>query len=195
MNDRLDEAALSRLFLSARSRNGWKKETLPDQIWRDIYDLTKAGPTSANASPGRFIFCTSDAAKARVARHLSGTNAQKSVDAAAIVIIAQDMDFAKKIPFLFPHNPDVQYWFGDPQVRHDTAFRNAALQGAYLMLAARAVGLDCGPMSGYDQAGLDADFFAGTAITSNFLCALGHGVDTPFEKLPRLPFEDACQIL
>lgn len=195
MNDRLNDTALSQLFLSARSRNDWKKETLPDQIWHDIYDLVRAGPTSANVSPGRFIFCTSEAAKARVARHMSGTNATKSINAPAIVIIAQDMDFAQKIPFLFPHNPDVQHWFGEPRVRHDTAFRNASLQGAYLMLAARAVGLDCGPMSGYDQAALDADFFAGTAITSNFLCALGHGVDTPFEKLPRLPFEDACQIL
>jgi len=195
MNDRLDDAALSQLFLSARSRNAWKRETLPDQTWRDIYDILRAGPTSANVSPGRFVFCTSEAAKARVASHMSGTNATKSVDAPAIVIIAQDLEFAKKIPFLFPHNPDVKNWFGEPQVRQDTAFRNATLQGAYLMLAARALGLDCGPMSGYDQAALDADFFTGTAIKSNFLCALGHGIDTPFEKLPRLPFEEACQIL
>jgi len=195
MNDRLDDTALSQLFLSARSRNGWKKEVLPDQIWHDIYDLIKAGPTSANVSPGRFVFCTSEEAKTRVARHMSDTNAAKSLDAAAIVIIAQDLDFAEKIPFLFPHNPDVKNWFGAPQVRQDTAFRNASLQGAYLMLAARAVGLDCGPMSGFDQAALDADFFAGTEIKSNFLCALGHGIDTPFEKLPRLPFDDACRIL
>lgn len=195
MNDRFDNAALSQLFLSARSRNAWKKETLPDWIWHDIYDILKVGPTSANVSPGRFVFCTTEAAKARVARHMSGTNAAKSIDAPAIVIIAQDLDFAEKIPFLFPHNPDVKNWFGDPQVRLDTAFRNATLQGAYLMLAARAVGLDCGPMSGYDQAAVDADFFAGTAIKSNFLCTLGHGIDTPFEKLPRLPFEEACQIL
>lgn len=195
MTDRLDESALSQLFLSARSRNAWQKETLPDQVWRDIYDLVKTGPTSANVSPARFIFCTTEDAKARVARHMSGTNAAKSIDAAAIVIIAQDLDFAHKIPLLFPHNPGVQHWFSDPHVRQDTAFRNAALQGAYLMLAARALGLDCGPMSGYDQASLDADFFAGTAITSNFLCALGHGIDTPFDRLPRLPFEDACQIL
>ena len=195
MNERLDDSALSQLFLSARSRNGWKKETLPDQVWRDVYDLVKAGPTSANVSPGRFIFCTSESAKARVVRHMSATNAAKSIDAAAIVIVAQDLDFAQKIPFLFPHNPDVQHWFGEPQVRHDTAFRNAALQGAYLMLAARAVGLDCGPMSGFNQVALDADFFAGTAVTSNFLCALGHGIDTPFKKLPRLAFEEACQVL
>lgn len=195
MSNRFENAALSQLFLSARSRNAWKKETLPDRIWHDIYDILKAGPTSANVSPGRFVFCTTEAAKARVARHMPSTNAAKSIDAPAIVIIAQDLDFAEKIPFLFPHNPDVKNWFGDPQVRQDTAFRNATLQGAYLMLAARAVGLDCGPMSGYDQAAVDADFFAGTAIKSNFLCTLGHGIDTPFEKLPRLPFEEACQIL
>jgi 3-hydroxypropanoate dehydrogenase len=195
MSKRLDDAALSQLFLGARSRNGWKKESLPDQVWRDIYDLIKAGPTSANVSPGRFVFCTSEAAKARVARHMSRTNAAKSVDAPAIVIVAQDLAFAEKVPFLFPHNPAVQHWFGDPTVRQETAFRNATLQGAYLMLAARALGLDCGPMSGFDQAALDADFFAGTSVASNFLCALGHGADTPFEKLPRLPFEEACQIL
>jgi 3-hydroxypropanoate dehydrogenase len=195
MHNRLDDAALSQLFLSARTRNGWKKEALPDQVWRDLYDLVRAGPTSANVSPARFVFCTSDAAKARVARHMSGTNSAKSIDAPAIVIIAQDEDFARKVPFLFPHNPDVQHWFGDPQIRHDTAFRNATLQGAYLMLASRALGLDCGPMSGFDQPALDADFFAGTSVTSNFLCALGQGADTPFDKLPRLPFEDACEIL
>ncbi len=195
MTDRLDDTALSQLFLSARSRNAWRKEVLPDAVWHEVYDLLRMGSTSANVSPGRFIFCTSDAAKARVAAHMSATNAAKSIDAPAIVIIAQDLDFAQKIPELFPHNPGAQHWFGDPKVRQDTAFRNATLQGAYLMLAARAVGLDCGPMSGYDQAALDADFFAGTNIQSNFLCTLGHGIDEPFPRLPRLAFEDACQIL
>jgi nitroreductase len=126
---------------------------------------------------------------------MSATNAAKSLDAPAIVIVAQDLDFASRIPQLFPHNPGAQYWFGDPQVKQDTAFRNATLQGAYLMMAARAIGLDCGPMSGYDPSSLDADFFAGTAIKSNFLCALGHGIDEPFGRLPRLAFEDACMVL
>ncbi|MDI1297426.1 MAG: malonic semialdehyde reductase [bacterium] len=195
MTNPLDLAALERLFLTARSRNAWAKEDLPDSIWHSLYDLLKMGPTSANVSPARFLFCTSSAAKARVAQHMSATNAAKSLDAPAIVIIAQDLEFAQKIPQLFPHNPDAQYWFGDPKVKQDTAFRNATLQGAYLMIAARAIGLDCGPMSGYDQAALDADFFAGTAIQSNFLCALGHGIDEPFERLPRLPFGEACQIM
>lgn len=195
MSEQLDDAALERLFLSARSRNAWRRESLPDSVWHQIYDLLKMGPTSANVSPARFIFCTSDSAKARVARYMSATNAAKSLDAAAIVIIAQDLEFAEKMPALFPHNPGARHWFSDPQVKKETAFRNATLQGAYLMLAARAVGLDCGPMSGFDQEALDADFFAGTAIRSNFLCALGHGIDTPFDRLPRLTFDEACQIV
>lgn len=195
MSEHLDDAALSQLFLSARSRNQWRKEVLPESTWRKIYDLVKMGPTSANVSPARFIFCTSDEAKARVAKHMSETNAAKSLDAPAIVIIAQDLDFAKKIPELFPHNPGAQHWFNEENVKQATAFRNSTLQGAYLMLAARAVGLDCGPMSGFDSAALDADFFAGTQIRSNFLCTLGHGIDEPFDRLPRLRFEDACQIL
>jgi 3-hydroxypropanoate dehydrogenase len=195
MNDRLGDAALSQMFLTARSRNAWRKEVLPNAIWREVYELLRLGATSANVSPARFVFCTSETAKARVVKHMSATNAAKSIDAPAIVIIAQDLNFAQKIPELFPHNPGAQYWFGDPKVKRDTAFRNATLQGAYLMLAARALGLDCGPMSGFDQAALDADFFAGSTIESNFLCALGHGIDEPFPRLPRLGFDDACQII
>lgn len=195
MSNRLDDEALSQLFLSARSRNAWVKEALPESTWRELYHLLSMGPTSANVSPARFVFCTSEAAKARIARHMSATNAAKSLDAPAIVIIAQDLQFAKKIPQLFPHNPGAQHWFGDPQVRHDTAFRNATLQGAYLMIAARALGLDYGPMSGFDLAAVDADFFAGTDIRSNFLCTLGHGADQSFDRLPRLAFEEACQFL
>jgi 3-hydroxypropanoate dehydrogenase len=193
--DRLDDHALSQLLLDARSRNQWQKETLPETFWHDIYDLLKMGSTSANVSPGRFVFCVSEEAKARVAKHMSATNAAKSVDAAAIVIIAYDLDFAQRVPELFPHNPDAQHWFGDPKVKQETAFRNSTLQGAYLMLAARAIGLDCGPMSGFDQDALNEDFFKDTNIRSNFLCTLGHGIDEPFPRLPRLAFEDACQIL
>jgi 3-hydroxypropanoate dehydrogenase len=195
MTERIDEAALSQMFLQARARHAWRKEVLPAGLWQEVYEILRWGPTSANVSPARFVFCISEQAKQRVARHMSVTNADKSIHAPAIVIIAQDLDFAQKIPELFPHNPGAQYWFGDPKVRRETAFRNATLQGAYLMLAARGLGLDCGPMSGFDQAALDRDFFAGTAIESNFLCALGHGVDEPFPRLPRLAFEDACQVI
>jgi len=191
----LDGLALDKLFRTARSRNAWRREAIDDSVWRELYSLLRMGPTSANVSPARFLFCTSDDAKTRVLRHMSATNAAKSKDAPAIVIIAHDLNFHEKIPALFPHNPGAMHWFGDPQVRMDTAFRNGTLQGAYLILAARALGLDCGPMSGFDQAGLDAEFFSGTSIRSNFLCALGHGVDEPFPRLPRLTFEDACEIL
>lgn len=186
--------SLQRLFLDARSRNAWRKERLPNTIWLDLYDVLKMGPTSANVSPARFVFCVSDEAKARVARHMSATNAAKSLDAAAIVIIAYDLAFTERIPQLFPHNPGAQNWFNDPEVRDETAFRNGTLQGAYLMIAARGLGLDCGPMSGFDHKRLDADFFPGGTVRSNFICALGHGIDEPFARLPRLPFEDACDI-
>ena len=195
MQERLDKQALSQLFLKARSRNAWKREVIDYSVWRELYDLMRMGPTSANVSPARLVFCTSDEARARVCGHMSQTNSAKSRDAPAIVIIAHDLDLASKIPELFPHNPGAQHWFGDPQVRSDTAFRNGTLQGAYLLIAARALGLDCGPMSGFDQDSLDADFFSGTSIKSNFLCALGHGVDEPFPRLPRLSFEQACEIL
>ena len=195
MTEKISQQVLSQLFTTARSRNAWRKEVLPEAVWRDLYELLRMGPTSANVSPGRFLFCVSDEAKARVLKHMSATNAAKSKDAPAIVIIAHDLNFALKLPQLFPHNPSAQFWFNDPQMRQDTAFRNATLQGAYLIIAARALGLDCGPMSGFDQAALDADFFPGTSIKSNFLCALGHGIDEPFPRLPRLDFEDACEIL
>lgn len=191
----LDAQTLDQLFRSARSRNAWKKETLPEQIWRDLYDLVKFGPTSANVSPARFVFLTSDEAKGRLAAHMSKTNAAKSLDAPAIVIIGYDMDFASHVPALFPHNPGAALWFSKPEVALETAFRNGSLQGAYLILAARALGLDAGPMSGFDNAAVDAEFFAGTQIKSNFICALGHGLDEPFPRLPRLDFETACRIV
>ena len=194
MNEACAMVSLDQLFFKARSRNRWRQERLPDSIWRELYDMLKTGPTSANVSPARFVFCISNEAKARVVRHMSATNADKSVDAAAIVIIAYDLAFADKIPQLFPHNPGARHWFGEASVREETAFRNGTLQGAYLMIAARALGLDCGPMSGFDRDALDADFFAGRELRSNFLCALGHGIDEPFERLPRLSFEEACVI-
>ncbi|WP_316248990.1 malonic semialdehyde reductase [Sphingopyxis sp. OPL5] len=195
MSSRDTATTLGELFLDARSRNSWKKERLPDRLWCKLYDVLKMGPTSANVSPARFLFCVTDEAKARVARHMSATNAAKSIDAAAIVIIAQDLAFADRMPELFPHNPGARHWFADPITRDETAFRNGTLQGAYLMMAARAMGLDCGPMSGFDRAALDEEFFAGTELRSNFLCALGHGDDEPLERLPRLSFADACSLL
>lgn len=195
MSDALQAPALDQLFREARSRNAWKEEALPDSLWRELYDLVKFGPTSANTSPARFVFVTSAEGKARIAPHLSETNRAKSVTAPAIVVIGHDLDFAEKIPQLFPQNPGAKDWFADPTVAQTTAFRNATLQGAYLILAARALGLDAGPMSGFDNSGVDQEFFAGTNIKSNFICALGHGVDTSFPRLPRLPFDEACKIV
>lgn len=196
MSAALDGAALDQLFRTARTRNAWVEETLPEQTWRDLYDLVKFGPTSANISPARFVFVTTPEAKARLAPLLTGNNG-KALPAPAVVIIGQDLGFTDRVPELFPHAPDAKTWFGDidSQGRRDAAFRNSSLQGAYLILAARALGLDCGPMSGFDNEGVDREFFAGTTIKSNFLCAIGHGADEPFPRLPRLSFEDACQIV
>ena len=192
----LDDAALDQLFRSARSRNAWKEETLPEGTWHALYDVMKFGPTSANISPARFVFVATADGKARLAPLLAESNREKSLKAPAIVIIGHDLAFQDKVPELFPHNPGAASWFPKGSaVAQTTAFRNGTLQGAYLMLAARALGLDCGPMSGFDNAGVDAAFFAGTEIKSNFICALGHGVDTPFPRLPRLAFEDACSIV
>ena len=195
MTDALPAPALDQLFRAARSRNAWRRESLPEATWRELYDLVKMGPTSANVSPARFVFVTTEAGKARLAPHLSAQNRAKSLDAAAIVIIGHDLDFAARIPELFPQNPGAAAWFADPKVAESTAFRNGTLQGAYLILAARALGLDAGPMSGFDNAGVDAEFFAGTSVRSNFVCSLGHGTDESFPRLPRLTFEDACEIV
>jgi 3-hydroxypropanoate dehydrogenase len=195
MTEKLASPALDQLFREARTRNAWAPEHLPASLWHALYDLMKFGPTSANASPARFVFLTSEAAKARIAPYLSEGNRAKSLAAPAIVIIGHDLKFAEQLPKLFPHNLGAKDWFSDPKLAEVTAFRNGTLQGAYLILAARALGLDAGPMSGFDNAGVDQEFFAGTAIRSNFICALGHGVDTPFPRSPRLSFEEACQIL
>lgn len=195
MAARLTDADLDRLFRTARTRNAWREESLPDSTWRDLYEVLKFGPTSANCSPARFVFVTTPEAKARLAPLMSEPNRKKSVVAPAIVIIGYDLAFAERIPELFPHNPAAKDWFAEPEFARVTAFRNGSLQGAYLILAARALGLDAGPMSGFDNAAVDREFFAGTNIRSNFICALGHGIDTPFPRSPRLAFDDACRIV
>ena len=191
--DRLSPAAVDQLFLAARTRNAWRKAALPDETWRELYDVLKFGPTSANCSPARFVFCISDPAKSRAVRHMSATNAAKSFDASAIVIIGYDLDFADRLPELFAHAPGAGAWFSEPELQLETAFRNSTLQGAYLIMAARALGLDAGPISGFDRAGIDQEFFPGTSIRSNFICMLGIGADEPFARLPRLEFGEACQ--
>lgn len=196
MPNALPTESLDQVFRTARTRNGWTPQKVSESVLREIYDLAKWGPTSANASPARFVFLTSDAAKARLAPFLSATNRDKTLAAPVCVIVGYDLAFAQHLPRLFPHAPTAKDWFAEPSLAESTAFRNGSLQGAYLIIAARSLGLDCGPMSGFDNAGVDAEFFAGTTVKSNFLVNIGHGTEENlFARNPRLSFEEACQIL
>lgn len=192
----INDEALDVIFRDARTRNGWEPRSVSTALIQAVYDLTKWGPTSANCSPARFVFVTSDEGKAKLKPHLLGTNVDKTMAAPVCVIIGHDMSFYEKLPTLFPHT-DAKSWFvGNDDLIEATAFRNGTLQGAYLMIAARALGLDCGPMSGFDNAGVDEAFFAGTNVKSNFLCNIGYGTDENlFPRSPRLDFDDACQIV
>lgn len=172
--------------------NAWVEEELPEGIYRSIYDLMKFGPTSANTSPARFVWVTSREGRDRLASLVSEANAPKVLQAPCTVIVGHDLQFAEKMPYLFPHNPEARDWFREARAAESTAFRNGTLQGAYLMLAARAVGLDCGPMSGFDPVGVENAFFSGTTIKVNFICCLGHGTDENlFPRSPRLNFDEA----
>ena len=182
------------LFTEARTQNGYLDTPVPDSQLHDLYEMLKWGPTSANCSPARFIFVRSAEAKAKLADCVSAGNQQKVREAPVTVVIGMDMEFIDKLPQLFPHT-DARAWFtGKPQMIADTAFRNSSLQGAYLIMAARALGLGAGPMSGFDAAKVDAAFWPGTPVKTNFICTLGHG--DPAKVLPRTPrlrFEQACQ--
>jgi 3-hydroxypropanoate dehydrogenase len=192
----LADAALDQLFRSARSHNGWRTEPIAESTLRDIYALARMGPTAANSSPARFVFVTSTEAKEKLASVSSGANQAKIKAAPATVIVGYDLDFPERLPTLFPHAPGMKAVFADQAVAEPTAFRNSTLQGAYLIMAARSMGYDCGPMSGFDNGKVDALFFAGTRIKSNFICSIGRGSgENMFDRLPRLSFEDACTIL
>src|SRR5882724_7992485 len=175
LRNAIDSIALEQLFTRARTRNGWTGEPVSAVTIETIYDLAKMGPTSANISPARFVWCLSTDAKDRLAALAMPGNNQKILQAPVTVIIGTDLDFPNKIPELFPHNPAAKDWFADAAFAEVSGFRNGTLQAAYLMLAARALGYDCGPMSGFDNAGVDAAFFAGTRIKSNFICSIGKG--------------------
>lgn len=194
MPDAVPAAALDQLFRHARTHNVLGGE-VDDATLRALYDLLKWGPTSANMSPARFVFVKSAAAKARLAPTLDEGNREKTLAAPVTVIVAHDEDFHEKLPALFPH-ADARSWFEGPREKRVVpAMRNGTLQGAYLILAARALGLDTGPMSGFDNAAVDAAFFAGTAIRSNFLVNLGHGDPAQlFPRSPRLSFDEAARI-
>ncbi|MGP1253972.1 MAG: malonic semialdehyde reductase [Kiloniellales bacterium] len=196
MTDILSDDSLDRLFRAARTHYFWRDEPVSDVLLQAIYDLAKMAPTSANCQPMRLLFVKGADAKARLEPHLSEGNRAKTMAAPVTVIVGYDMAFYEELPKLFPHT-DARSWFaGNDAKIAETAFRNSSLQGGYLILAARALGLDVGPMSGFDSTGVDAEFFAGTSIKSNFLCNLGHGDASKLhERSPRPDFDDFCQIL
>jgi len=183
------------LFDDARTQNGFLDEPIPDATLRRVYELMKWGPTSANCSPARFIFVKSPEAKAKLLDCMNPGNVEKTRSAPVTAIIGMDMVFYEKLGQLFPHT-DARPWFeGKPALIEATAFRNSSLQGGYFILAARALGLGCGPMSGFDAARLDTAFWAGTAVRTNFVCSLGKGdPGKVFARSPRLAFDEACRI-
>ncbi|NUZ06875.1 malonic semialdehyde reductase [Piscinibacter koreensis] len=183
------------LFTEARTHNGFRAEPIPDATLRELYDLMKWGPTSANCSPARIVFVRTREAKERLLAGMSPGNVQKTREAPVTAVIGMDLAFPDKLPFLFPH-ADARAWFaGNEPLVEATAFRNSSLQAGYFIVAARALGLDCGPMSGFDPAIVDAAFWAGTRIRTNLVCNLGHGDPSKlFGRSPRLPFDEACRI-
>src|SRR5580658_5500657 len=211
MSQRIDEVALDTLFREARTYTTWQPQPVTDQTLRDLYELLKWAPTSANATPARFAFLRSKEAKERLRPALAPGNLEKTMTAPVTVIVAYDMKFYDQLPKLFPQRPGVKQMFeSNPQLVEVTAQRNSSLQGAYLILAARALGLDCGPMSGFDNAKVDEEFFAtgkpgvdrdreffpGGHVKSNFLVNLGYGdPSTLYPRLPRLLFNEACSLL
>ena len=189
------EGALDQLFRDARTHNGWQDRPITDDQLHALYDLVKMGPTSANSLPARFVFVRSPEAKRKLEPALSEGNRAKTMAAPVVAIIGMDMAFYDKLPQLFPH-ADARSWFvGKEAAIEDAAFRGSTLQGAYLIIAARALGIDTGPMSGIDKAMIDATFFAGTPIRTNFICSLGYGDPSKlFGRSPRLSFDEACRI-
>jgi len=195
MSQVINEAALRQIFLDAHTHNKWQERDVPDGVLHELVDTLKLGPTSGNCSPARFVFVKSKEAKERLKPHLSEGNRDKTMQAPVCAIIGYDMEFYEHLPKLFPHT-DARSWFaGKPEKIKETAFRNGTLQGAYMIIAARALGLDCGPMSGFDNAGVDEAFFAGTTIKSNFLCNLGYGDPAGVRpRSPRFTFDEMANI-
>jgi 3-hydroxypropanoate dehydrogenase len=186
----------AQLFTEARTAIGYKPDPVPDELLHELYELMKWAPTSANSSPARIAFVRTPEGKARLEACMNpGSNRQKVREAPVTAVVGMDMAFYERLPQLFPH-ADARAWFvGKPAHIEATAFRNSSLQGGYLMMAARTLGLDCGPMSGFDAAALDAAFWAGTSVRTNFVCALGYGdASRLFARGPRLAFDEACTL-
>jgi 3-hydroxypropanoate dehydrogenase len=193
----IEDTALDRLLRTARSQNGWLDQPVSDDQLRQLYDLMKWGPTSANCSPARIVYVRTPANKERLRPALSPNNVEKTMTAPVIAIVAYDSRFYEHLPQLFPRNPQVADLFASNEtLAATTAFRNGTLQGAYFLIAARALGLDCGPMSGFDNGKVDAEFFCDGRFKSNFLCGLGHGDPAKvYPRSPRLAFDQACTLL
>ena len=197
MRGPIDDLALDVIFRNARTQNGWLPTPVSDDELRAVYQLMRLGPTSGNSCPARLVFVRTPEAKARLLPALSPGNVEKTKAAPVTVIIGYDTSFYELLPKLFPHRPDMADNFRkNPVLTQTTAFRNGSLQGAYWMIAARALGLDVGGMSGFDNAKVDAEFFPDGRIKSNFLCNVGHGDPAKvMQRLPRLEFEEACTLL
>jgi len=193
---KISDQALDQIFREARTHNAWLQKQVPAEALRQAYELARWGPTSANSSPARFVFLTSEAAKARLLPALAPLNVDKTKAAPVTVIIAWDTEFYDKLPKLLPHVDMRPMFAGNQALAEETAFRNSSLQGGYFVLAARAVGLDCGPMSGFDKTKVNAEFFPDGKWKVNFLCNVGYGDRSKlFPRNPRLEFDEACRVL
>jgi 3-hydroxypropanoate dehydrogenase len=192
----ISDDALDTIFRDAHTFTRWQDKPVSPALLMAIYDLMRWGPTSANCSPIRIVFVVSREAKERLRPQLDANNVDKTMSAPATAVVGFDLDFAERMPFLYPQVPDAKDWFSDPVLAERISFRNGSLQGGYFIVAARALGLDCGPMSGFDNAGVDREFFADSRIRSNFLCNIGYGDPVGTRpRNPRLSFEEACRIL
>jgi len=197
VGEKLDEKALDTLFRKARTHNKWTDKPVSDDLLRQVYDLFKFGATATNSCPGRFVFVRTPEAKAKLKPALDAGNQAKTMVAPVTVIVAHDLAFYEKLPKLFPHQPAARSWFeGNEPLIKTASFRNGSLQGAYLMLAARSLGLDCGPLSGFNNELVDQAFFPNTTWRSNFICSLGYGdASALFPRSPRLDFDEACKLV
>lgn len=191
----LSDQALDQLFREARSYNSWQDREVSDELLHQLYDLMKWGPTSANSCPARIVFVKSEEAKQRLKPCLNEGNVEKSMTAPVVAIIGMDMEFYEKLSKLFPHTDARSWYVGKPEKIQVNAMRNSSLQGGYFIMAARALGLDCGPMSGFDYPKLEAEFFPDGKVKANFICAIGYGTtDKLYPRGPRLDFDEACRI-
>ena len=194
--DSLDSVALDLLFGNARTHNVWQDRTVSEIVLRRLFDLMKMAPTSMNISPARIIFVKTEEGKEKLKPALVSGNVEKTMTAPVCAIIGHDLDCWKQLPKLFPFKDMSSLFSNNPDFVLSTAFRNCSMQGAYLIMAARALGLDCGPMSGFDNDLVDKEFFSGTAVKSNFLCNIGYGRKEKLsDRAPRFNFEDVCQII